>query len=267
MPASIMLMLHNQEIINLIDKLFVTGGRHLGDQIIANGLINWWSDRCLEIHYPAVTKHFKSMQSLYRENPRIKVIEIHGPDHEDWYITNNGGMSRLLLQDRSCWMKVNNIDTPVFWDMDMYDFYNLPFSLRYTNFRMPSHIPGSEELYLKLTNGAPYILVHNRSSIHQEGVFIDIDVGRRMVGQEPWTGLRIDINEDITDDFMQYVSLVENATEIHCIPSSLFCLVDSMLNRVKGKIFVHDVRAQNLMKFNSKWNGYRWNVVNYETKI
>ena len=68
-----------------------------------------------------------------------------------------------------------------------------------------------------------------------------------------------------TSDMMQYKTLLENALEIHCAPSSIFCLVDGM--EVRGRLYYHAMRASTLLRVNSKWNNYKWNIINYATKL
>ena len=66
---------------------------------------------------------------------------------------------------------------------------------------------------------------------------------------------------------LYYKTLIENAEEIHCVPSSVFCFVDSITKLTKAKLFYHDVRKQTIMRINNPWNDHRWTKINYDTKL
>jgi hypothetical protein len=66
---------------------------------------------------------------------------------------------------------------------------------------------------------------------------------------------------------LQYKKLIENAAEIHCVASSFFNLVDSMIFDLKGVPIFHDIRRNSLMKVNSRWNEYKWQVVTYGIRV
>jgi hypothetical protein len=64
---------------------------------------------------------------------------------------------------------------------------------------------------------------------------------------------------------MEYVELIKNAEEIHCIPSSFHCLVDGI--ETPAKLFFHDIREKTSMAVNSIWNNHRWTMVNYNPRL
>jgi hypothetical protein len=75
----------------------------------------------------------------------------------------------------------------------------------------------------------------------------------------------IEIEEGITDNMMHYVKLIQNAQEIHVVPSSFHCLVDSI--DTNAKLFFHDLREKTSMFINSSWNTKQWTVVNYNQRL
>ena len=133
--------------------------------------------------------------------------------------------------------------------------------MRYKNFKLPKHIEGSEELYNRLSNTEPYILVHRHTSIGAAPIDV---VKYREINNRPGHYRVIEIDESITHNMMHYIKLIENAKEIHVAPSSFFCLVDSMVEKTDAILFYHNIRASTLMRVNSKWNNFRWNIVEYE---
>ena len=64
---------------------------------------------------------------------------------------------------------------------------------------------------------------------------------------------------------MQYVDLIKNAEEIHVVPSSFHCLVDSM--ETNASLYFHDIREKTSMAINSDWNNHRWTIVKYQNRL
>ena len=248
----------------VFDRLFFLGPMSLGDSIVSSGIAHYYADQSNELHYPAMPNFYPTMKTLFQDYPNIKVVPLLPYDQgENQYVLDNQ-LSRILRPQMKQFNIGGHLVHPL-WDMQFYEHYDLPFSLRYTNFRMPKHIEGSEELYQRLSNGEPYVLVHRYSGHHPDGIPIDI-AGFRAANNFPDIKV-IEIAEGITDNMMQYATLIERAEEIHCVPSSFFCLVDSMWNRTNAKLFYHDVRATTLMRINSECNQNKWNMIEYANKL
>lgn len=246
------------------DKLFFTGPMSLGDAFVANGIVHHYGDQCEEIHVPVRPEFYKTLSCLYQDHPHVKVVAL-GPYNlgENQYVEEHK-LSRII-RNAVYTNNVNGITTSVFWDMQMYDYYDLPFSLRYRNFRLPRYIAGAEELYFKLTNGEPYILIARESGHMPNGMPVNIE-GYRTQNNLP--NIRtVEITSGITENMLQFATLIERAQEIHCVPSSFFCLVDSMWNRTNAKLYYHNVRANTLMRLNCRWNNERWISVEYDQKL
>jgi len=248
----------------IFDRLFFTGPMSLGDAIVSSGIVHYYADRSNELHYPALPNFYETLNTLFKDSSNINVIPLLPYDQgEDQYVRDNN-LSRILRPQMKEFVVEGHTLHPL-WDMQFYEHYDLPFSLRYTNFRLPNNIEGSEELYQTLSGGEPYILVHRFSGHHPGGIPIDI-IGFRSSNGLPDIKI-IEITEGITNNMMQYVTLIERAQEIHCVPSSFFCLVDSIWNRTNAALFYHDVRATTMMRINSEYNKNRWNIVEYANKL
>jgi hypothetical protein len=105
--------------------------------------------------------------------------------------------------------------------------------------------------------------VHRQTGDHPKGLPINVS-GFRHANGFPEIKI-IDIVPEITNNMMQYVKLIQNAQEIHCVPSSFHCLVDSM--PTSAKLFFHDIREKTAMAVNSSWNNEKWNMVNYAERF
>lgn len=249
--------------IKIFDRLFFLGSVGLGDSFVQSGLVHHFADRSHELHLPAQPKFFKTIKTLYQDHPSIIVIPLEPEEeHITQYVQENK-LSRIL--------PIPLVQTTIrkyqiipMWDIQTYSNYELSYGLRYSNFRLPNHILGSEELYNALSNNEPYIIVHRYTGDDTAGIPINIPEFRKNAGLE--NNIRIiEIKEGITDDMMQYVKLIQHAEEIHCVPSSFHCLVDSI--QTNAKLFFHDIREKTSMAVNTQWNNFKWNEVNYEYRI
>ena len=249
----------------IFDKLFYVGPLGLGDSFVNTGAVHYFADRCIELHLPVWPKFYKTLSCLYQDFPNIKVIPLgHYDEGENQYVAENK-LSRILPTDLIRTKNINNNLSAVLWDVQTYANYEIPFSYRYTNFRPPKYVDGADELYKKLSQEEKYILVHRCSSMYPNGIPINIDDFRFRENLPKFK--TIEVTENITDNMMQYVKLIENAEEIHCVASSFHCLVDSLHKKTNARLYFHDIRNDAIMKINSYENDYRWIIVNYGEKI
>jgi hypothetical protein len=249
----------------IFDKLFFLGPMSLGDSFVVSGLAHHFGDQCEELHLPVFPKFYNTLRTLYQDCPHIKVVALEPYEFgENQYVEANK-LSRILRPTSLNYTIINNTKLHPFWEIQNYDYYNVPYSVRYSKFKLPAGVDNSVELYEKLSNKNPYVLVHRCYSNYSNGLPIDTE-GYRKSNNLPDLPI-IEIREGITDNMMEFVELIRNATEIHCVPSSFQCLVDNMFNQTNAQLFYHDVRIDALMYVNSFWNDKRWSVVTYAEKF
>jgi RNAse (barnase) inhibitor barstar len=234
----------------------------LGDSFILSGIVHYYAERCEELHVPAQSNFLETLTTLYQDHPNIKVVCIEHADEVDDYAKENK-LSKILgtrLQAEN----IRGLILHPLWDQQLYANHELPFSLRYKNFKLPKHVLGSDELYQRfINNDEPYGLIHRYTGDHPQGIPINVEHFRAVSG---FTSIKlIDIDHTITTNMMHYLKLIKNAQEIHCVASSFHCLVDSI--DVPAKLFFHDVREKTSMLVNSPWNNYKWTIVNYNQKL
>jgi hypothetical protein len=252
----------------LFDKLFFDSAVGLGDAFVMNAIVHEYAKKCNKLYYPAKGNLFETIDCLYQDYDNIEVWRFYNPLQEEIFIETYG-----LLKIKSpplVGTEIHRVGCDpewihIHWPQQIYENFEIPFEKRYSNFRMPNYIYGCQELYNRLNpDNQPYILVHRNSSDHPNGIPLDIEKFRSDKG---WAPLKIiEVGEGQTDNMMQYKMLIENAVEVHCIPSSFFNLVDSMVDKIKGQPFFHDIRKNSLMKVNSRWNGHRWHWINYKER-
>jgi hypothetical protein len=252
----------------IFDKVLYGGVMTLGDCIVCNAIVHRFAKESNILYYPTDHTNFETLSCLYQDYDNIVVVTFDGPQQEQDFISKNN-----LMRIRSADIYgtyINRVGTSggmnvsINWDRQIYEYYDLPYSTRYTGFKFPKNVEGSQELYNELTQGDDnYVLFHQEASYGSLNINLD---GFRMANGMPPLKV-IEVKFGTTKNLCQYIKLIENAKEIHCIPSSFYCLVDSLFDRVSGELFFHDRRANGILQINCKWNDNKWNMVHYESKV
>ena len=250
-------------------NLYFDNPGSLGDAFVFNAIIHHYTTLCKKLYYPAMPQYFETLQCLYKDFPNIEVVMHINVEHAKEFMINNDLIRISAYEHPMVTSYINRKNSEpehvhVFWPEQVYDNFNILFSKRYTDFKMPSYVEGSFELYNKLVpNGEPYILIHRYTGTHPEGILFDVNSSRQGMPDI----MQIEINESITSNMLQLKTLIENATEIHCLASSFFNLVDSIIPQVKGRLFFHDIRKNSLMRVNNRWNNHSWQIINYDLRV
>ena len=254
-----------------MEKLYLVSPLYLGDAFVINALVHRWAAQAHEVHVPALPQYVATVQCLYAHVANVKVVPYLGTDHEQEYIRSHALQVinfRTLYEMHELPIKHHDspVSVPVNWDRQIYEYFDLPYSVRYREFQLPPIIPHTEHVFEKLNpTQEPYVLWHGESDtmIHKCG--INLHAWRQHIGAPDHK--IIHIQPGVTPNLLSYMKLIEHAKEVHCIPSAFHCLVDSVVHRTQAELFFHDVKAATIMQVNSRWNSWRWHSVYYDNKI
>ena len=257
--------------LNCMEKIYLVCPMSLGDYFVCNALVLNWARQSHEVHIPVVPQFMATISSLYSDHTNIKIVPFLGNEIEDQYIKEHQlhvinfrtifELVKLPLAGSS-----DPVDVPVHWDRQIYEYFDVPFSKRYLNFQMPQSLPNSLPLMHKLNpDGTPYVLWHKHTSKHVGGMGIDLVTWRPAAGLPDKKIIEVELGN--SPNLLDYWDLIQNADEIHCVPSSFHQLVDSVSAQLKATLFYHDLRRDTINQINSRWNGAKWNRVEYGVKI
>lgn len=250
--------------------LFFSGAMSLGDAIVCSPIVNRFAHNTNLLILPSQRKFYDTLKCLYQDTPNIVVKEFDGPGFEQAYIDQNN-LTRIESPDiQATQVFIPNLNryvpAMVNWDRQIYEFYDIPYSVRYREFKFPKQVLGSGALYDKLVGGKEdYVLFHQQTGAHPNGMGINLAGFREANGMPPYKIVEID--DSITSNMCQYIELIENAKEIHTVNTSFFWLVDSLFNRTNAQLFYHDCRADSVAQINSRWNNNRWIRVHHPEKV
>lgn len=239
---------------------------------MCNAIVHNFAQLAHSVTLPVLPQFLATVGCLYQQTSNVRLVPYLGAAEEQNFITDNNLAVinfRTIFENTDLWLQgqSSSVSVPVYWDRQIYEYFDIPFSRRYRDFRLPCPINGAEALYHKLNpQGEPFALWHRYTSSHVGGVDIDLASWRPSAGLNPDLKI-ISVEIGHTANLLDYTMLIEQATEIHVVPSSMHCLVDSICTTIPAALFYHDIRKNTLMQPNCRWNNWKWNVVKYPLKV
>ena len=133
----------------------------LGDHIVCNGLLNYFSESFDKIYLPVKSRDINNISYLYKDNQKIEVFKIeHSSEVKD--INNFAKKNNLMT------LKVGFKKRRPPFNLSFYDQFGLPYSYSISKFTVPKDIKKEESLYQHLKDVYKvkdrYQVVHNQSS-------------------------------------------------------------------------------------------------------
>jgi len=238
-----------------MEKLVVHNRCGMGDHIICNGIVNHLSENNF-VYLVCRHAHVDTLTCLYKDNPRVELRTTGymylGQEHNNYVIE-----LAQELNARAFGIATHQVEMARYQEC-MYEWANLPFEYRYSKFQLPKEIPGRQELYDRLRPKGPYALIHCVGSSGANLINWDKHISPNL--EQLHMGPK-------SNNLLDWIDLIINAEEIHCIPSGPFHFVDSILSKVKAKKVFHNSRSSSNFNPNNEFNQHCWQVVQYDPKI
>lgn len=205
----------------------------LGDHIICNALVRYLAKDDTVI-VPVKKHNEPSVKFMFSDNENIIVIPFKGDKQADKFCKKKTkeGIEVIWNGDigpaHESWEKSSSN-----FDRKFYEQARVDFNLRWDGFKIPENKSDWKILFKKRfpdTEPDDFIFLHNVSStevriinekyLHYDTIFVP------------------DIS--FTDNIFDYVGLLENAKEVHCINSSFLCLAGSL--NLSGELHYHFIQ-------------------------
>ena len=212
----------------------------LGDHFVCNGLVHEATKYYSKVYLPAKLHNFKTVECLYKDWDNIIVFSV-----EDEYKDIQAYCSRHDLPI----LKVGFEYLNGCQECPSKCFYNqlgLSYSVRYDNFKLPPPTLDSQALYNQLVGTiGEYALIHQQSSV---GTFVIKRESNLPV---------VEIKSGLTNNLLDYIKIIENAVEIHCIDSSVINLIEGMSVKT-NKLFFHPIKKTASFEYSDKWKRVKY---------
>lgn len=215
----------------------------LGDHIICNGLVR--NIVKPENKYRLVVKerNLDSVKFMYRDldNLEYYILDEHSDPR---YFIETYKRPKIFI-DFS--IHHNLLMNGMPFDKAFYHQLNIDFDKRWDDFYILRDIDSEKNLTAKLnSNNEPYCLIHSTTSDGVDRINYDyIDKNLKQI--------KIIHSETIFD----YIDLIENANEIHCVDSSFLHLVESVSVNTE-KLFYHKKLKQKYGNFIHHVSKKKW---------
>ena len=248
----------------------------LGDHIITNGMVHSFTEDYDKVYVPHITAFSDSINALYKGYDKVEPVALPDIDinldgrHLIQEIVERTNSEYICVADPLLYYPERLIVTPsnniearhvaTNFERQFYELAGMHFSIRFTHARIPESTEKSLEIYKQLTNEEDFILVHDISSIN-----VDLPVAIDQVSKNKGLPI-VKIVPGISNNIFDFVDLIKNAKEIHVIPSSFFCIVDSLFDKTSAELFLHNVLIKFDSQTNCQWNNNRWNIIEYRHK-
>jgi hypothetical protein len=227
-----------------MDKFLIYHHLGLGDHIICNGLVREICNNSKNSFLlPAKKQNFQTVEFMFRDLKNLTVVSINGDE-----------CIASLSHERNC--KVLTIGHQFLnynkkFDQSFYDQLSINFNKRWSSFFVMRDYEREAELYDRSNTKDNFIFVHDD---HDRGMSVDAKY------LQDKNIIKSDRKK--TNIIFDYLSILENAKEIHCIESSFLFLVDSF--NFKGKLFNHRY-ARQYPENNTPTLRNEWNILNKKT--
>lgn len=219
----------------------------LGDHIVCNGLINYFSEKFEKIYLPVKSRDLKNINYLYSQASNIEIFKIENnteeKDVQQFSRTNKLKVLKVGFKKRF----------PPF-NKSFYDQFNLPYTISIEKFFIPRDSDKESELFNYLKDfyniKKEFQLVHNQSSIGK----VDLNTNKYL------PSIFIDKDTDIFKNIFYYAKVIELASEIHCLDSSFIHLVERI--QTKANLYFHNIKKEG-QKGAQLYLTKNWKEINY----
>jgi hypothetical protein len=265
----------------------------LGDQIIMNGFIQY----ILETQCPNKIKIIaydnyqrKTLLHLYSDFSNVEFIWIKHPEGRfSTFIESLNGKpflslveiesSEYTLLNFGFHSQYRSATLPGYsWADSFYLQGKLDPSYRFSYFKLPSNMKGSDELYEKIIQkiGTKYILINdepksNRNlnskfiqSLLQKSDNINLPVIYLGLGRYKYPLLEdlnnINVEEELKcDSLLDLWKLIQNATECHFMDSSIACMTD-IIPDTKSSLHLHTYATETVDPDHPIFVHHKWSI-------
>lgn len=204
-------------------RALIIGHLGLGDHIGLIGAVRYIALQYDETVIVCKYRNAENVASFFQDNPSIKLHLVEEATHM--------GDIKLSLEQFNKVYRSGVFVTPNYKDYDLpkcfYNDMHIDPSVRHTYFWLPTTVEANQ-LYDKIKD-RPYIFVQQTSSTNLTNLIswdinsiFTIDPNRNVYpANHEWYTLA---QEFVNKRFLDYKIVLENATEIHTVDSSFYCL-------------------------------------------
>jgi hypothetical protein len=247
------------------EKLIIFPHLELGDNIIFNGIVRHYCSIYKKVILICKVTYVKQLEYMYNDLNNLILYPIKGGEIENinvldelyydneiknifidynikfiainsykkYYDTNNDNLKGYI--NKLYYGKDKITEYPLIFFNEL----NLPYDIRYTNFKVNRNYIIENEIYVKLINILGYkyniIIDDEKRNFNINIKYIKNNYPNFRLGNNS-INLDKELENIKTDNIFNYIKILENAQEIHTIDSSIVLLIDALNLNVKTYI-------------------------------
>lgn len=204
----------------------------MGDHIMCNGLVrSLLNDGAYytEVYVFAKSKNAQRVSRMFDDDTRIRIIPIPEGENEITFV--NGVVYKYGIVDfiRCGFGAIENLTSAGLisnFDEAFYVGAGIPFEMKWSKFKLRRDRQEEQRVVNKLNpDGVQFMFVHD-------------DPSRGFVINPHNPNNLLVIKNDISEDLFNMIGVLENASEIHCMESSISNLIE-FLSSVTCPLYMH----------------------------
>ena len=228
----------------MANQIYLWHHLEMGDNLLCNAIVREYSNHFSKVHLFCIKRNAPAIQFMYRDLNNI----TYGIAEKEGQISNffrnleprpNTFKKHITCGDR-------RLDARNFDEL-FYQSAGIPFEKRWSGFYVQRDLNREEELFNRLgLQDKQYVFVHDdsRRGFH---ILENYIVDKLVLRPDPrWT-----------NNIFDYISILERASEIHCIDSAFAILVDQM--NIQNNLFFHNYARKDSLWDHPKYKGV-WRV-------
>jgi hypothetical protein len=215
------------------EDLYVYHHLGLGDMIHLNGMVRYLLKELhpnCRIHVFCKERNAAMTGWMYRDEPRIQLECVRDGSNESEAVQRTlrerNATNYLSIGHRPL-RRLERQYSHTFFDQLFYMQAGVPYDVRFSHCYWQRDMDEEERVYRKLRPGPRYAFVHDDIS---RGYVIDTDAIDMPI-----------VRNDVTESIFHLGLLLEHATEVHCMESSIRCMIES-LDMSHCRLFYHNFR-------------------------
>lgn len=209
------------------NSLYIHHHLGLGDHLVCFSIVKYYAQKLDQVYLFVKHHNISSVKSLYKGLPNVTPIPVKNDFEVDSFCS---------LNKVECF-KIGHRSLPYYrslgltWAEAFYKQCNIPYSKRWEDFSIKRDLECEEEMFgFKNPNKEKYALIHSVSSTGVDSIdYTQINPSLKQI--------QVTKEKLGSQSIFDYIKLIFEADEIHCVDSAFIHLVDSF--KLKNKLFYH----------------------------
>jgi len=201
-----------------MNSIYIYHHLGLGDHILCNSIVRYYTEKYDKVLLFVKPKNISNVQYMYRDLSNIKYIALDDLDIHNFM--KFSPQNNYLIVGH--WKLHEELKTNknVTFDEIFYKMAEVPFEDKWNKFYFQRDLEREKEAFNKIgiKENEEYIFVHDDKNINRviDENFINKDL--KIIRPANYKDIGL----------FDFIHIIENAKEVHCMDSSFSCLIDTM---------------------------------------